>query len=410
MTAGSGGPTSVEVTVSGSPHPRLLPHARVLRRPEGQTQVGIDPGTAVVILGLSATEVAWLRTVDGVRDAQRVIDDAAALGIDPARAGALLDELIDEELATLEDEGPAPCPESPEDWALLAEEVSPWATRIGRGPGEVIRLRSRARVLVDGPGTLAAAIADALSRSGIGHVERGLRAADARLTEEDWSAADRTAPDLTAFDLVVLVSPVPVAPDRARPWLRRGVPLLPVELGSTRGCVGPLVAGAGQPCLDCVESWRVDDDPGWPWIRAQITPMGAATQAPAGGDTGLRHVITGLAVMAALAQLDGTAQPRPARPRRAPLYGATTEDEGASPGAVDDVTGELGASDLRTVEPPGCATEVRLPGPTFARRRWPAHPECACGGAATEAARDLAPGDDSPVGAPGGSAAAMMGA
>jgi hypothetical protein len=101
------------------------------------------------------------------------------------------------------------------------------------------------------------------------------------------------------------------------------------------GVVGPLVVPGVTSCLRCGDLHRVDADPRWPHLAAQLT----AADPPPSGATVTCLLTVATAALQALAYLDGSAAPA--------TLGATVE-----------------------LRPPDLRPRVR---------RWPAHPACGCG-------------------------------
>ncbi len=125
-----------------------------------------------------------------------------------------------------------------------------------------------ARVEVHGTGLLADTVADMLSGEGV-TVAR--------------SSAPRGGPVLLpdpAPELAVVVADHVVDPALRSAWTRRGVPHLAVVLGDGRVRVGPVVVPGGGPCLQCIEYARVDADPVWPAIAAQVWGRPAPPLSP----------------------------------------------------------------------------------------------------------------------------------
>src|SRR5205814_1262273 len=56
----------------------------------------------------------------------------------------------------------------------------------------------------------------------------------------------------------------------ARAYAQRGVAHITVTVRDGAVVVGPLVPPAGSPCLRCVDLHRVDRDPAWPALAAQL--------------------------------------------------------------------------------------------------------------------------------------------
>lgn len=71
-------------------------------------------------------------------------------------------------------------------------------------------------------------------------------------------------------DLVLLTSDWVVAPEDHGTWLRRDVPHLPIVTSDDGTAVGPFIEPGRGPCLYCLHRHRVDADPAWPAIAAQL--------------------------------------------------------------------------------------------------------------------------------------------
>ena len=314
------------------PRPRLKQQFRPLRRGDGRVQLGLDPSLGVVLEGLCDGEVELLERLDGTLDEPGAAAWAAERGIPGERVSALLSTLRAHRLTV----------ESPAHRLDLAGLPGPLRTTLGPDADALacafrrdddgyalLTRRGRRRVLVDGSGTLPAALVQALRQAGVGWVHAGRYAA----------AASPSPPP----DLVVLAGVGALDPARAAPWMRDGTPHLPLVLRGTSAEVGPLVRPGSGPCLRCLDLTRADLDPAWPAVLAQLAPAGVGTPADTSGETSLVLAAAGLAAMVALAALDG--QPTP----------------------------------------PGISVEVSLPRPHVAERLWLAHPACSCGGTDTAA-------------------------
>lgn len=329
--------------------PRLKSHARPLLRAPGTVQLGLAPPAGAVLDGLSEAEVRWLERLDGTTGHTLLYAEASAAGIPPQRVETLLETLRGLDLLV----------EQPTDRACLSSlGAARWATLgpdadmlaavhpgIGDGWGALAD-RQGQHVLVGGDGSLARSLALLLRRAGIGRVETGAAALDA--LELDLRAAARTGaprrgPDRP--DLVVLLGAGALDPGAGAPWLRHGIPHLPVVAQGHRVLVGPLVAGAGGPCLQCCDLDRSDRDPQWPQLLAQLTPpQPVGRSRPVEAATGVTATAAGLAALVVHSHLDAGAVPR------------------------------------------GVSLELSLPWPTVVHRRWSPHARCGCG--AAQAHRD----------------------
>jgi hypothetical protein len=345
--------------------PTLLPGlVRVWRGPH-TLQLGLDPGNAVLVDLPDPRAARMLELLDGTRPERLVLARAVECGVAADDARALLDSL---HAAGFVLSAPSLLPSSLADDGrrrLTGEAVAlalrdrrragtPPQPRAGRSPAATLRRRAAARVAVAGRGRLGAAVAVALAEAGVGHVHPDLSGMVGRaelaggpLTGADVGrpraeavadAVAAAAPGVatrairrgTASLVVQLCHVQPVAL-LAAGHAQRGQAHLAVSLREGAAIVGPLVPGAGGPCLNCVDLHRTERDPGWPELAAQL----------AAGD----HEPCGVATLLA---------------------------------AVAYVTGEaLTYLDGGTPETLGAAVEITAPG-RHRRRTWPPHPACGC--------------------------------
>lgn len=286
-------------------HPRLTRPIHPLVRPDGSVQLGLDPRDALVATGVSVQECRWLATLDGSRSETVVLRDAGRHGIAPARASALVE-------------------------AFAAEGV---VSRAG-APAQVER-----RVAVVGAGTVPAHLTEVLREAGVRHVER-------RLVDTGPEPAPAEG-DAAGTALAVLTSTVPVPAGAGEPWRTAGVPHLPVWCGPDHASVGPLLVPGSGPCLQCLELTRISLDPGWPWLRAQISRPRVGPVTPVETHAPTRSLLVGIAASLVLDALT-----------RGPV--AT-----------------------------GWSLDASAAGPTLERRRWHRQPHCPrCGDPGTLSADD----------------------
>ena len=300
-------------------HPAL---ARVWRD-STTVQIGLDPARAVVLAGLGPTEVAVLRSMDGVRDIAALRAAAERVGGSAAAADRLVEildgagVLIDGDRVRLGDSGDALAPDRASRGLLGAADGS----EAGR-PEELhdpLATRRQAHVEVRGAGRIGATIARLLSAAGVGQVSvedfgrttahdvmpGGLSPDDAGLPR--GLAVSATLPDGPdrpdrGPDLVVLAPTVTRARDDAAALLRLGIPHLTASVIETTGVVGPLVLPGASSCLRCHDMHRTDRDPAWPRIIAQAD--GRLTGVAA-CDVTLAALVAALAAQQVLAHLDG---------------------------------------------------------------------------------------------------------
>jgi hypothetical protein len=283
-------------------------------RGTGEVQFGVSAGGSIVT-GVSEAEARVLARLDGSLPLSATYRLAAEVGIPARRWRALLD--LVEGLGVLE------C--HPID-----------------GPPTA--------VLLEGRGPLVDDVCLALRRGGIDSLVGAGAGVD--LTSEPGfprpspppgaqpAARQRTGPSggAAAPALAVVVGPIALDPRSGDPWLRRGVPHLPVVVEGSRAAVGPLVGpGLQGPCLWCLDLHRTDRDESWPAVLAQV--CGAPGEvvrrdAVAETDPALAHLVAGSIALFARRLLSGA-----------------------------DV-------------PAGVSVEVSLPWPRMDHRRWTIHPHC----------------------------------
>jgi bacteriocin biosynthesis cyclodehydratase domain-containing protein len=288
-------------------------------------QVGIDPRRAVAISGLgNAAEV--IRLLDGSRDREQVIAAASQTGVPPevteqviallAGAGALVDQPAGMLRAI-------PAELRRQLMPVLA--TASLTGQDGDGGARILARRAATTVEVCGSGEVARLLADLLCRSGVATV----------ITPPGgtWPADSRRL--VGQPDLLVLVGHQ--APAVTTTLLRRKQAHLAVYAGEAIGIVGPLVRPGLTACLRCLDLARVDRDPAWPLILAQLA--GRAADPPA-CDAVLAAAVASQAAAQAVAFADQSA-----------LAQATAS----------------------------ATLELVLPAWQWRRRSWPPHPACTCG-------------------------------
>ncbi len=250
--------------------PRLRPGTRVLRRSPGAVQLGLEPGTGVVLEDVDEADLALIASLDGSTSRDGVLARATTAGVAPTRAAELL--------ATLE---------------AVGLVVSTAVTPVGHRPG---------RVLVDGAGGLPAAVADTLRRSGVSAAVSGGYALGSVEGSATGSFA-QTGPDRPV--VVVLVRRDAVDAAEGVGLVRAGVAHLPVVVGDDTAVVGPLAVPGEGPCLSCLDRARTDLDPAWPSLLTQLLPLRVDRPRPVDGDGVLGSMSVALAATVVLAHLDG---------------------------------------------------------------------------------------------------------
>jgi hypothetical protein len=342
--------------------PMLKPALRRLWRDAATVQLGVDPERAVVLSGIDGAAATVLLLLDGSNDRAGVLAGAAAAGVHPDSAAALLDLLagagaLDDAAA---DPGPLAALQRAERERLAPDLAA--ASLLRPGPGaalDVLHRRRGAAVWVVGGGRIGVPLATLLAASGVGHVgvETVGAVSAADTVPGGWALSDVGAPAAEAVsaavrrtspttrcgplpaggrpDVVVLVGSAGGDPGRRLQLLQAGVPHLAAGLRELTGVVGPLVLPGRTACLRCLDLSRADRDAAWPLLCAQLADGG--TGGAQAGATVLTAATAAVAAGQVLALLD----------------------EG-SPATVNG-TLELSLSDWR-----------------LRRRGWAPHPACGC--------------------------------
>ena len=318
--------------------PQLKSHVQPLRRGPGSLQLGLCPGVGVVLDGLSDAEIAVVEALDGSLDINALYAVAAADGVAAGRLSALIATLQEHRL--LVDAATDRACLSPIDEPrrhLLRPDASAVAAAYDlAGDGyDYVAARSAQHVLISGEGALPSALADLLRVGGIGQVSVGFDAVNT-LDLELRSYPELPSPNERP-DLVVLAAMGAIVPGAGEPWLRRGIPHLPLVVQGHRVQVGPLITGGDGPCLSCLDLHRRDRDAAWPALLSQLAPQGPLLpDAPISLESTLTAMTAGVAAMIVHTCLDGQSVP-----------------------------GDL-------------SLELSLPWPSVQNRRWFSHPLCEC--------------------------------
>jgi hypothetical protein len=327
---GDGGPV-LPPRIVLAPHLPLLTHGGHGRR------IGLDPARSLAVDDLAEPLALLLDGLVAPVATEAWLAGATARGVPPDDARSLVRDLLDA--------------------GALVDAAE---------PERVARHRAAGTVVVRGDGPLAAGIAGALARCGIGTVhvaaagvvpgaDVGCGYGDAdvgRLRSEALAdVVRRVAPETCTGppprglrpDLVVLADAVVPDPLVVTRLLANRTDHLPVLVRDGLGLVGPLVLLGRTPCVRCVELDRAQRDEAWPEIAAQL----AGTCGSA--DPATLAATAALGAAQALAALDGPSGGSPAPP---------------SIGATLELNARSG---------------------TVKRRLWDAHPDCPCGAGATSA-------------------------
>ncbi|HLS49718.1 MAG TPA: hypothetical protein VK024_06960 [Actinomycetaceae bacterium] len=265
---------------------RIRSGLSVLWRRPGESQIGIEATSAIVLSGLSAAEQQWLDLLERDRTEDQLLAAARDLGIEGSRAAELLGELEARGLIARQ------LPDPLLDRHGLSAEEDFWQRFSGRASSVIARRRARV-VAVMGLGRIGAMLACGLAASGVGtilvadrrQVGRGDVGVGAyaphdvgRPREDRVRALLRSqheqvaisAPPRTRPDLVVMCIQDVAEPQRIRPLMREDVPHLVISQHELSALVGPLVVPGMTPCVQCIEMRRAEADSCWPAIATQL--------------------------------------------------------------------------------------------------------------------------------------------
>lgn len=232
-----------DIAVPGIRRPRLRADHPLLRRDDGQLQLGI--GEHAVLLGpVSAELIAWLRRFDGAHEWCRLQELAEDLAVEPARAHRLVHRIA--AAGALDDA--AAMPDSlrwrdRREREDMAGDIAAAGFAYGSSATAnlVVERRLRVRIAVDGSGLLAQAVREAVDASGM-----------LSTCEED-------------ADLFIRTVSHPALADPEATGAH-----LPVSVFGDAGTAGPIVIPGRTGCLRCLHLHRRDADPSWPLLVLQL--------------------------------------------------------------------------------------------------------------------------------------------
>ena len=298
---------------------RVRGHSPVLWRRVGQSQIGTEPGHAVVLDGLSPQEQQLLDRLPPDLSPGDVYQVARWSEVPVARAHQILSAL--DEAGVLTRDAPAPGTGDEVYWERLADN-----------PRARVRALRDGIVGIIGGCRLARELVSLLAEAGVG----ALLAEDEELG--DWAGSlvppVRTRMPLeTRPHLVVTVEGHLVEPLRAQGLGAAGVAHLPVVVREVSVRVGPLLEPGHPPCATCLDLWERDADPQWPAVATQLRLL-----APPQTELLLAHQAAALTARAVTDVLAG---------RRQRWVGRSVEVSGLEAVGVE--------------------------------RLWSPHPECLCG-------------------------------
>lgn len=337
--------------------PLLLPALHLLWRDEHTIQLGVDPARAVVLTDIDKSVATMLQLLDGRHTIAELTDHAASAGMAPSAVSELL-AMLSQCGAVVDGDPTAGLGDqlSAQNRRRLAPDLAALSLSHGSDAGAILRQRATRSVVIDARGRVGPTVASLLAASGVGrvhiHGSGKVTLADSSvggLTPDDEhrpytraasDAVHRAAPEANTRtpgsgrvpDLIVLAG---AAPSKAIQRALRRVAHLPISLRDGTAVVGPLVIPGKTACLGCVDAHRLDRDPVWPALAAQLTT--ASDLRTEASHISVVAMAAALAAMQILCHLDGG------------------EPEAAG----------------RSLEITGLGQPIR-------RRTWAPHPRCSC--------------------------------
>lgn len=277
----------------------LLPGIGVLRRPDGDLQIGTEPPRWVVLRHPPPRAESMLTALDGSAGLETV---CRRTGSDPALWTDLVAELCRQGLAEVVD---SPFPVRPAVHGPEAERISAtlrWGThRAGRALGA----RGDAAVVLVGTGGTHRRLAAMLTEVGVGRVEERQAPAVPHPRADRrgcWWQLDDPELGPRHPDLVVVTDQM-LPPWAAADLHHAAINQLAVRTGSWGSTVGPLTLPGRTACPRCVTRHRSVADEGWPLIEIghwhSRSPSSPLTEA----------MTTSLVAAEVLDLLDGTTPP-----------------------------------------------------------------------------------------------------
>ena len=157
-------------------------------------------------------------------------------------------------------------------------------TALGGAAGEADRFVGRIRRALSWPEAsirreVVLQVSDTTPRSVSEAVGLALASSGIDCSTQPWSGVfgashDRRTP-------VVMLAQHVVEPRRAAVVLGRDIPHLPIVFGGAAVEIGPFVRPGETPCLACVAARRIEVDPAWPHLAAQLIGRPAPVVAEA---------------------------------------------------------------------------------------------------------------------------------
>jgi len=348
---------------------------RVWRGPH-TVQIGLTPGRAAVLDGLTADDVMLIDQLDTGLDVREL--EAGHIPPGPGRGREIIRLLSETGVLLTSRAGRGALTRLGSARERLAPDAAAWALTLpDAGDGwELVAARTSRLVQVTGQGRTASAIATCLAAAGVevraevsGEVtaadvcplgpaaadvgrrrrqvtaQRVNRARDLRTPASGGSpraarspGGERAPAEDRVPDVVVLVGHWAADATAALDLHAREIPHLSVVAREADVVVGPLVRPGRGPCLHCMDLHRCDRDPRWAHVLAQLVSRENQRTCPPTEEVSISTIAGALAALQVLAELDGRSRPA--------ALGATLE--------------------------------VELPDGLVCRRPWATHPACGC--------------------------------
>ncbi|MFB9471131.1 hypothetical protein ACFFR3_16540 [Nonomuraea salmonea] len=153
--------------------PRVKPALRHLLRDESTLQLGTHPLRAVMLSGLTERVLKWIESLDGTRELETVLEEAALAGLDEPRARCLIDHLAAQGAlhdASLEPGCLSDLPLAQRDRLRPELDALDLASTTLDGMMTTFERRRQARVRVYGAGRVGAQIVALLAAAGVGNI------------------------------------------------------------------------------------------------------------------------------------------------------------------------------------------------------------------------------------------------
>lgn len=274
--------------------PLLAPHAQFAWR--DATHLVLEdpaaPHTQVLVGNATSATVRWLRSCDGTHTLGTVLADAAAAGIDPASAEALLGTLVQTGLLTLEAAIPALTGDwNPESTSALGQDLDAIALA-GANAATALQRRQEHCVIIEGTNRVAHALVDVLAAAHIGEVQvLAKRTTRRSVTLRDVGMFGPEADDVGLAPSLAMkrhitrraavrhgthVRPMVIAcdshldPADEITYQQATTPYLRMLITSRYATIGPLTLPGNTVCWSCIAMHRTDVDPQWPHLLAQF--------------------------------------------------------------------------------------------------------------------------------------------